>query len=173
MNHNSYLFDQHAVHERIRLEELEKETYGVDGNEAHVDACVVNETHSVTMQEQQRLIEFAEIIHKWGFSTVRSPATQSSVILQSVPALGQKRMNFDDLREFIADLALHHDTAMRPRAAQRILASRSCRGAITFGDRLDRRACTSLIRRLANCRIPFQCAQYCSLLIYFSISFIN
>ncbi|PQK14216.1 hypothetical protein BB8028_0004g11460 [Beauveria bassiana] len=45
-----------------------------------------------------------------------------------------------------------------PRGILELLHSRACRGAIMFNDELTLAECTSLIRRLAKCSLPFQCA---------------
>ncbi|RAL05748.1 putative DNA mismatch repair protein (Mlh3) [Aspergillus ibericus CBS 121593] len=45
-----------------------------------------------------------------------------------------------------------------PRGIIDLLNSRACRTAIMFNDVLDRDECQSLVRRLADCVFPFQCA---------------
>lgn len=45
-----------------------------------------------------------------------------------------------------------------PSRLVEIVNSRACRSAIMFNDPLDRKACSELVGRLANCVFPFQCA---------------
>ncbi|GKZ49271.1 DNA mismatch repair protein [Aspergillus brasiliensis] len=45
-----------------------------------------------------------------------------------------------------------------PRGIIDLLNSRACRTAIMFNDVLDKNECQSLVRRLADCVFPFQCA---------------
>lgn len=45
-----------------------------------------------------------------------------------------------------------------PRGIIDLLNSRACRTAIMFNDVLDKDECQSLVRRLADCVFPFQCA---------------
>ena len=45
-----------------------------------------------------------------------------------------------------------------PRGIVDMLNSRACRGAIMFNDVLTHEECTALVRRLARCVFPFQCA---------------
>ena len=45
-----------------------------------------------------------------------------------------------------------------PQGIVDLLNSRACRSAIMFNDRLSRGECEELVRRLARCAFPFQCA---------------
>ena len=45
-----------------------------------------------------------------------------------------------------------------PPALHRHYSSKSCRGAIMFGQSLTTDICEELIRDLGRCRAPFQCA---------------
>lgn len=60
-------------------------------------------------------------------------------------------------------LELLHSRACRSKttstnSARRKIADQLCSGAIMFNDELTLAECTSLIRRLAQCSLPFQCA---------------
>jgi DNA mismatch repair protein MLH3 len=41
---------------------------------------------------------------------------------------------------------------------QSILAYRACHSAVRFGDVLTPQRCADIVRQLATCRFPFQCA---------------
>ncbi|MCJ1308398.1 DNA mismatch repair protein [Agyrium rufum] len=45
-----------------------------------------------------------------------------------------------------------------PKGILNLLNSRSCRSAIMFNDELSRAECLTLLRKLAKCHFPFQCA---------------
>ena len=45
-----------------------------------------------------------------------------------------------------------------PQGILDLLNSRACRSAIMFNDELDKSECEILVRRLAECKFPFQCA---------------
>lgn len=45
-----------------------------------------------------------------------------------------------------------------PQAILDMINSRACRSAIMFNDELSRAECVGLVRRLADCALPFQCA---------------
>ncbi|MCJ1269263.1 DNA mismatch repair protein [Lobaria immixta] len=62
---------------------------------------------------------------------------------------------------FSDDLDLHHwlrRIGDCPRGILDMLNSRSCRSAVMFNDELTVEECESLIKRLALCAFPFQCA---------------
>lgn len=45
-----------------------------------------------------------------------------------------------------------------PKVFQEIFNSKACRSAIMFGDKLTQQECTILIKKLSECKVPFQCA---------------
>ena len=47
---------------------------------------------------------------------------------------------------------------VKPSVFQYILSSKACRSAVMFGDYLDNSICEALLRDLALCDLPFQCA---------------
>ena len=101
--------------------------------------------------------------------------------VHALPALFDIVLGVDDLRAFIAMLAgtdarpiqflppvpgmsrdaelcrLYH-LGLKPPSITRILHSKACRGAIMFGTALARQSCVTLLRLLALCSLPFQCA---------------
>ncbi len=80
--------------------------------------------------------------------------------LLSVPAVCGVELSLEDYQEFVAAIESGGAAvaARRPPAAQRILNSKACRSAVMFGDALSVPECAELLRRLAGCRYPFQCA---------------
>ena len=111
----------------------------------------------------------ASTMHSNSFTSMFSP---TNVQVLSVPVFFGIVLSLGDLREFIADLygnapmqhsattsvsQYYHD-GCRPAAVYRILASKSCRGAVMFGDELNRSQAQHLLSALSECRFPFQCA---------------
>ncbi|KAI8089752.1 uncharacterized protein BX664DRAFT_140852 [Halteromyces radiatus] len=65
----------------------------------------------------------------------------------------------DLIREYLHDLESSVVSRLAcPPGMMEILKSKACRGAIMFNDPLSIDQCTKLIRSLAKCRFPFQCA---------------
>ena len=80
--------------------------------------------------------------------------------LYSVPCLLDKySLTVDDLKEFIFQLERSGGSnEIKPKAINRILSSKACRGAVKFGDSLSVNECAQLICQLSDCQLPFQCA---------------
>lgn len=57
-----------------------------------------------------------------------------------------------------SDAAARYSRTSRPDGVARLLASKACRSAVMFGDKLERAECVSLLDGLARCALPLQCA---------------
>ena len=73
-------------------------------------------------------------------------------------------LNIDHMIEFVEDcttrriVSSSNSMNVLPPPVKRLLASKSCRGAIMFGDEVTSCQARGLISQLAKCRLPFQCA---------------
>ena len=109
-------------------------------------------------------------------------STASSVVVLSVPQLIQERCKQEPkllIRLIRTELWNVHESRRLPTASlantsppknwlERVhtcpqgiidmLNSRACRSAIMFNDILTRAQCQLLVRKLADCKFPFQCA---------------
>lgn len=63
-----YILDQHAVHERIRLEEMQEGIYGADGESRNVAVANVNVKTLVTAREARLLELYRQQLELWGWS---------------------------------------------------------------------------------------------------------
>lgn len=110
----------------------------------------------------------AQAVAAWRFSVSVSRDTLASgdkaqgflCVVKSVPIVEGVKLSANDLLEFVDSLrgGTDFERFRAPSAASRILASKACRGSIMFGDSLSRSSCVQLVRQLATCRFPFQCA---------------
>lgn len=164
-----YVIDQHAADERIRLERYLSR---LEENPSSIYTYVYLENPellSLTYEEYQ-------LIQRWNFcSAGLTPDHFSTVdirgkvkhvaISQTLNILGTE-LHGKRLSEFIEEcLRLSvtvgsslHKILGRSRILLGILASKSCRGAIMFGDYLSLEQCTNMIENLSGCTFPFQCA---------------
>merc|ERR1712087_568776 len=77
------------------------------------------------------------------------------------PLIYGTAVSVDELREIVTNIGCMHANAIKtyvPKSIQRVLASKACRSAIKFGDELDVKQMNCLLKQLAGCRLPFQCA---------------
>ena len=58
------------------------------------------------------------------------------------------------------DKSLRHCDELHsiPTYLQNVINTKACRGAIRFGDNLNRSQCEELLNNLSKCTLPFQCA---------------
>ncbi|KAH3765156.1 DNA mismatch repair protein MLH3 [Pelomyxa schiedti] len=162
-----YAFDQHAVHERIKLEEFENEVFGRNGNEHNVQYRCGDWTWSLSAHEVQLLELYQENVSAWGFIchpqyvNTQERAVQAWIPVRTtrVPVVIGVVLTCEDLTQFLLALSKASGSAFtKPPSVLTILASKACRSAIMFGDRLQKSECEDLLSRLSQCRLPFQCA---------------
>jgi DNA mismatch repair protein MLH3 len=178
--------DQHAGHERVRLERFEA---SLSRRVEAAEAKGVDARASLSHSEASVLRRFRSDLERWRFrfrleaappppaaTGLRSnpdpdgPATRSArLTLEAAPVIAGYRLNAGDMMEFAAALdgSARREGGpgdgprpfrRRPPAVSRVLASKACRGSIMFGDPLDGAACAALVRQLAATEMPFQCA---------------
>eukprot|EP00981_Chlorochromonas_danica_P010375 scaffold3161_cov247-Ochromonas_danica.AAC.10 len=173
-------FDQHAVDERIRLEQWKTQLSVSQGGQWK-DVISLTPPEKVMIDEEDAIILSAHeaTLANWGFSfTVNHPATSShfrhsrqqrlSLLLRTIPQVLGEKLTSSDLLEFgryLHQYGHHHhhhhhlaDDMVRPPAFHRIAASKACRGAVTFNTALSNEACEKLLTRLSCTELPFQCA---------------
>ncbi|KRX88947.1 DNA mismatch repair protein MLH3 [Trichinella pseudospiralis] len=122
------LFDQHAVSERVRLEQLLRERYGI----------------KINFESSRYLISTVPIC----FARGKSNISQNCVTARFLKSVLQQILEFRSLPS-------HRKL---PPIFRRSFADWACRGAIRFGDRLTLNQCQNLICQLVECEAPFHCA---------------
>jgi len=160
------LWDQHAVHERIRLERLVSQAVeeGQDGRTAVKTApCHPALTVSLPLCEVPAVLESLLLLERWGLKLV--PTSAFSVSVTHIP---QTFLQLDLVRQLelcqsllgeLAHAVLHNLTLPQlPHTLLQHIASQACRGAVMFGQCLSQEDCLQLLCDLVQCQAPFQCA---------------
>ena len=157
-------FDQHAADERISLEEL---WANVLSDNTHVPT---QETQSemwrvvVSRTEYEILEANAAKVRRWGWdwrcSTDENDKERGvKIYLTRVPCIRSTTLGGEALRLFLGELSSTTMASTQPpRAMHRLLASKACRGAIMFGDRLEKHEAACIIAALRLTQMPFSCA---------------
>jgi DNA mismatch repair ATPase MutL len=158
--------DQHAVHERILLEQLHIKL----NSELPVQHYVRAGAHQVCSLDRRSLDcinESSDLLARWGFqhfSLVHTEEDRTGLTLlkfHKLPLIENEALTVNDFLEFVEHAQQHASlplTLQAPPAVQRILASKSCRTAVKFGDSLSTEECRALLRAVVRCAHPFQCA---------------
>ncbi|CAH3140642.1 unnamed protein product [Pocillopora meandrina] len=179
------LVDQHAAHERVRLERLQSELFG-DGSDTKTGGKPRIKSSTVSpplklcfSQEEIWLLKASQAeIERIGIRFLISQSSESSedvsVLVDSVPSVfverefsevkrGRPSVAVDNVKGLIRE---HLEQFSRtrgvppviPKAISDVISSQACHGAVKFGEPLGTAECQELIHSLSKCQLPFQCA---------------
>ncbi|OWR41434.1 MutL protein 1 [Danaus plexippus plexippus] len=157
------LFDQHAVDERVKLERNLAEYFdGELWRSVKVDSIPLklNENELVYLHNHRH--KFSQFGLQWTFqenkisinsipkAIIGKNARQEQIVLKAVHRLILEQI---DVIETIGG-----NLNVFPKAIMDLVFSEACRNAIKFGDNVSLSDCTTLLKSLSSCKIPFQCA---------------
>ncbi|XP_076098832.1 DNA mismatch repair protein Mlh3-like [Mytilus galloprovincialis] len=170
------LIDQHAAHERVRLETFTKEAYVVQDGEKTICYTELVSDEELTFPEQviRVITSFTEEFSRIGIRFSSDKKNRDSIKLHTVPScFVQKDQSSGKIRKdtsaikaaevLIKEYAeVLQDTrgsrGRMPNTIHKALCSQACHGAIKFGDPLTLHECEELLKSLTKCKLPFQCA---------------
>ncbi|CAL9686597.1 unnamed protein product [Knipowitschia caucasica] len=170
------LVDQHAAHERVRLENLIADAYEEGSGDKRLSSSIISPPLEVCLPvEDQRILRSCEAhLQDLGLEVTFSLMEDSRVFIGKVPMCFTEKDNNERRRgrpsvikalveEYLREQIELLRSAGRlgatlPLTVQRVLASFACHGAIKFNDSLSRDECFSLVASLSQCQLPFQCA---------------
>ncbi|CAH6846251.1 DNA mismatch repair protein Mlh3 isoform X1 [Phodopus roborovskii] len=174
------LVDQHAAHERVRLEQLisdsyEKQPPQSSGRKKLLSSMIIPPLAITVPKEQRGLLRsYHKHLEDLGLQLIFPDASDSLILVGKVPLCFVER-EASELRrgrctvaksiveEFIREqVELLQTTGgvqgTLPLTVQKVLASQACHGAIKFNDCLSLEESSRLIEALSLCQLPFQCA---------------
>ncbi|KAJ8341570.1 hypothetical protein SKAU_G00338610 [Synaphobranchus kaupii] len=173
------LVDQHAAHERVRLENLITESYEEDleapGQKRLCSSSVTPPLEIEVTEEELRLLRSCQPFLRGLGLEIRFPETgDPHLLVGKVPMCFVER-EASELRrgrhtatkaiveEYIREQIELLRSAGRvrgtlPLTVLKVLASQACHGAIKFNHSLSVEECCSLVGSLSTCQLPFQCA---------------
>ncbi|XP_006778853.1 PREDICTED: DNA mismatch repair protein Mlh3 isoform X2 [Myotis davidii] len=174
------LVDQHAAHERVRLEQLiidsyEKQQPQGSGRKKLLSSTISPPLEITVTEEQRRLLWcYHKNLEDLGLGIIFPDTSDSLVLVGKVPLCfvereanelrrGRSTVTKSIVEEFIREqVELLQTTGgiqrTLPLTVQKVLASQACHGAIKFNDGLSLEESYRLIEALSWCQLPFQCA---------------
>ncbi|XP_054423218.1 DNA mismatch repair protein Mlh3 isoform X1 [Pteronotus mesoamericanus] len=174
------LVDQHAAHERVRLEQLiidsyEKQQPPGSGRKKLLASTVSPPLEITVTEEQRRLLRcYHKNLEDLGLGIIFPDTSDSLVLVGKVPLCfvereanelrrGRPTVTKSIVEEFLREqVELLQTTGgiqgTLPLTVQKVLASQACHGAIKFNDGLSLEESCRLIEALSRCQLPFQCA---------------
>ena len=160
--------DQHAAHERIRLEcmmsDLKTECDGKSIIRSH---HLQNPLHlTVSKHDTEMIKTFKSKFFLLGFYI--DVRTKTLCLITSIPKVcftDSLELNISNadieamFKETLEQLCSSSGCDLSiPKSLVGYLNSKACHGAIRFGDSLTKEQCVMLINQLSFCRLPWQCA---------------
>ncbi|XP_018601605.2 DNA mismatch repair protein Mlh3 isoform X2 [Scleropages formosus] len=173
------LVDQHAAHERVRLESLVADSYEEDpevpGQKQLCSSIVTPPLQVDITEEEQRLLRSCQPFLKGlGLEVTFVEVGEPRALVSKVPVCfvekeanelrrGRPSVAKAVVEEYIREQfeLLRSTGRVRgtlPLTVLKVLASQACHGAIKFNNHLSREECCRLVCALSACQLPFQCA---------------
>lgn len=174
------LVDQHAAHERIRVEQLILDSYeeqqSLGSGRKKLLASTISPPLEITvMEEQRRLLRcYHKNLEDLGLEMTFPDTSDSLVLVGKVPLCfverevnelrrGRSTVTKSIVEELIREQVESLQTTggiqrTLPLTIQKVLASQACHGAIKFNDILSIEESSRLLEALSWCQLPFQCA---------------
>ncbi|MCB9809615.1 DNA mismatch repair endonuclease MutL [Candidatus Peribacteria bacterium] len=140
-----YLFDQHALHERQRFEQLYRElregTFSVQGL---LSPVIV----PLSLAEAEALQEHAGVFSQMG---IVAEIGQQEVTIEALPTLLAGSDSAQMVHDILGYITQHGTTELPLERVLRVLLEyKSCRGAVKFGDALSPTEAEYLLQQLDN-----------------------
>ncbi|XP_026731883.1 uncharacterized protein LOC113496760 [Trichoplusia ni] len=158
------LFDQHAVHERIRLENNLAEYIQQD---TWKSTPLDNVSMKLSKDEILYLHNYKDKFNQLGLQW--TILNENEIMVNSIPKaiLGKNPREVEKVIKAVKHLIVEEINAIKvqkgclalyPKSIMDLVFSEACRYAIKFGDHLSKNDCVQLIQSLSACKTPFQCA---------------
>ncbi|XP_061751337.1 DNA mismatch repair protein Mlh3 isoform X2 [Nerophis ophidion] len=173
------MLDQHAAHERVRLENLIADSFeenpNAPGERLLCSSTILPPIHVCVTEEERRLLRSCQThLRNLGLEVTFSQSEDAHVLVGKVPVCFVEKENNElrrkrpsVIKRVVEDYLQEQIELLRstgrargtlPLTVLKVLASLACHGAIKFNDRLNRDECHSLVASLSSCQLPFQCA---------------
>ncbi|XP_064919980.1 DNA mismatch repair protein Mlh3 isoform X3 [Columba livia] len=174
------LVDQHAAHERIRLEQLIADSYDKEaaarGKKKLLSSAISPPLEIEVTEEQRRFLRCCyKNLEDLGLELSFPENSSSLILVRKVPLcsterdaneLQRKRQPvtksvIEELIQEQVELVQTTGAGARgtlPLTFLKMFASQACHGAIKFNEHLTLEESCRLIKALSSCQLPFQCA---------------
>ncbi|XP_050447023.1 DNA mismatch repair protein Mlh3-like [Cataglyphis hispanica] len=163
------MIDQHAVHERIRYENLLFKYKGQDEDELLSINLRNPLTMKISTKTRDLLLRRKMLLKKYGIN-LGSLKENTKLLIRTIPQClvtnNNDRYNSEKILpkiySLLNDILKNCSTTSRantlPLTIHNAIASEACHGAIKFGDKLTLEQCTYLMKLLNFTKFPNRCA---------------
>lgn len=153
-NSGIFLYDQHAVHERILYEEY---SAAFAKERAHADIFTLESPLPLSLTPADRLLvaQYIDTFAQLGFTLEQKRKGQW--VLVSVPALFRDRNPVQIIEECLGDLAQDSPVRSIDTISHKLLTYLACRSAVKAGEILSVSRMRTLIEALQKTKQPYTC----------------
>lgn len=148
------IVDQHALHERIRLEEIHERLH--EKGTIEVQRLLAPRVIELPAADVERVTGAAEMLARLGLEV--GPFGPTAVGLHAIPLLFGRRDPAPFLRDIADRLRERGDAGDREELLESILHSMACRSAVMAGDPLTEEQIADLLRRAGTVDTSQGCA---------------
>ncbi|XP_053836653.1 DNA mismatch repair protein Mlh3 [Vidua macroura] len=174
------LVDQHAAHERIRLEQLIADSYEKEaaacGKKKILSSSISPPLEIEITAEQRRFLRCCyKNLEDLGLELSFPETNNSLILVRKVPMCfiereaNELRRKRQPITKSIVEELIQEQVELLqttrggargtlPLTFLKVLASQACHGAIKFNEHLTLEESCRLIEALSSCKLPFQCA---------------
>ncbi len=157
------ILDQHALHERVNLEELRRE---LRAGRVTMQPLLVPALVEVTREEAAALLHRRADFARLGVELEAFGPT--TIAVRGVPSR-LERLRPEKLVDDLLEIAREEREASPERLQEEMLFRMACRGAVMAGDRLDADALKGLLRRGAHLPQDRTCAHGRPVRVFLSV----
>ncbi|MBX6378874.1 MAG: DNA mismatch repair protein MutL, partial [Clostridia bacterium] len=147
-----YLIDQHAAHERVTFETLQRSSGPLARQPLAVPVALEVSAAQASFWEER-----ADVLAACGFEV--EDFGGGTLLVRAVPVVFGGEVPAETLRDLLDRLeeALRDGRSVVPPLERARMALAACRASVRARDRLDAAGMASLLDALAACREPFTC----------------
>lgn len=146
------LLDQHAAHERILLEKIQRE---LSQGQISSQPLLFPELWELPLDQAMVLEEHREELEKMGF--VIQPAGERSFWVREVPQVLVDKDPIPVLTEMIGEIVSWGKQGALPSSFDSLIKIMACHGAIQASQNLSQEEAQTLFKDLQNCSFPSNC----------------
>jgi len=154
------LWDQHALHERIRLEHLLARYLIEEDGASKVLSGPPQETVILDISDSNIAVlkNFKDSLAAFGLKMSGRVVVESPLCFQNLPSARQIQLSQKLVDEFVSLVERGAVMPRVPSAVHAQLCSTACRGAIMFGQEISESTARGLLSQISSCAAPFKCA---------------
>ncbi len=146
------LVDQHAAHERIVFEELERRYRSLD---VQSQTLAVPEVLDLTHQEAVLLETIVDELAALGIGI--EPFGGTSFVIKSVPVLVEGKQVGKMVQDMVEKISRDNGTGLKDQWLETCLSTMACHRAVRANQTMNAQEMTALIETLFLCRNPMHC----------------